>query len=185
MIGKGYIDSQEEEFFWLWLEELVTAEYVSDFKKYGKHEGLILSNEILNPSNKVLLSAHAYTPDFFINWTVKAEQIFFSNLYSLESSATKYLIKAQTVIEHEIGKCSIVDTKGSFQKHGGLTEFKINQKWMFDKYKLFVNIVKVPDIFEHTFVPQIYLKTKTGKDRKINFPIKTLQEYEASKINIQ
>lgn len=192
-------DSVEEEIFVEWLKELQEAGFVLNYKYFRKHEGFCLSNEvqhnwIKNRNNKsiseiqVLLQSHYYTPDFYIIWAEKAYG-YFIDYFTLnnEEKIDKSLIIAQSNNNSTLipqGIISIVDTKGSFQRHGGLTEFRINQKWIYDKYKLFVNMVKVPEIFEKTFIPKSYLKTKTGKDRKINFKFKLLEEYVQSKTNI-
>ena len=48
---------------------------------------------------------------------------------------------------------------------------------MFDKYKIYVNLIQPHKLFEDTWTPKKWLKTPSGKDRKVNWEIKTIEEY--------
>ena len=56
--------------------------------------------------------------------------------------------------------------------------FRVTQKWMYDKYRLYIELVILPNLFKTTFVPRRYLITDKGKQsRKINFDIKLVNEW--------
>ena len=55
--------------------------------------------------------------------------------------------------------------------------FKNNQKFIWDKYKEYVNLIYVTELFEQTFTPKKYRLTPTGKPRKINWNPITLKQF--------
>jgi len=56
---------------------------------------------------------------------------------------------------------------------------KINIKWVWDKYGVFVNIIIPEKHFDKTFTPKRFLTTdKSGKPRKIKYKnIKSLKQF--------
>jgi len=55
--------------------------------------------------------------------------------------------------------------------------FKVNQKWMWQKHGVYVNLVKPQDLFQRTFTPKEYLRTPSGKPRKLNWKPKSLFDF--------
>jgi hypothetical protein len=55
--------------------------------------------------------------------------------------------------------------------------FKVNQKWMWQKHGIFVNLIKPQELFQKTFTPAEYLRTPTGKPRKLNFKPRNLFDF--------
>ena len=70
-----------------------------------------------------------------------------------------------------------LEIKPKFDQNNMTRLFKINQKWVFDKHGLFVDLVIPETLFEKTFTPKDYLTTPTGKQRKLNYKPKSCQEW--------
>jgi hypothetical protein len=74
---------------------------------------------------------------------------------------------------------SIVETKGTFDM-GNMTRLANNNiKFVYEKYQVYINMIKVPTIFDKTFTPDRYLMTdKTFQSRKIKYKnVRTLREF--------
>lgn len=191
-MGKKYTfdgveyDSTEEYYFECCLIELVNMGFVKYYKRQPESikitEGLKISyteTTQLKTKTKVtvrhqtLLQDSVYTPDFLIAWENKAENILFQNIiYSNKKLVTPFIAypEGDTYI-------SIVECKGSFDRNNMTRLFVLNQKFIWDKYKIFVNLVVIPDFFKKVFTPKEYLLTPTGKTKKINFQPISLKQY--------
>ena len=53
----------------------------------------------------------------------------------------------------------------------------LNIKWLYQKYGIYTQVIIPERIFKKTFTPKLMLKTKTGKDRKLNFIVRSLEDY--------
>jgi NH3-dependent NAD+ synthetase len=53
----------------------------------------------------------------------------------------------------------------------------LNVKWLYQKYGIYTQVIIPERIFQKTFTPKLMLKTKTGKERKLNFKVRSLEEY--------
>lgn len=186
MSGKKVLDqyeSDEERYFAAWLDELVAAGFVDSYLvhpfSYEITEKLINKyNQVVKLKTKtrieqkeqVLLTGSVYTPDFMILWNDSAYKIFYDLLgcgTKIDAPFIAHLDSSPEGGEQEDFVYSIVETKGSFDYQNMTRVFINNQKIVWDKYERYVNLCKVPDIFEQTFTPSSYLKTPTGLKRKI------------------
>lgn len=189
---KHNIDSDEELWFSWWLDELVGAGYVIDYtdaKTYLLSEKLDYQYlDIKKTKNTLkeqsLMQQHVYTPDFEIKWAKKALDIFINPPITALELTDNSILCRNTLLNKlnknlfiKSGDSMLVEIKGGYSKFGGLKENAINRKWLFSRYSLYVNLVKVPDIFKNTFTPNKFLLTPTGKQRLIHFKIKTLNEF--------
>lgn len=181
------VDSQEEVMIIMFFEELIEAGYV---KSIERAETFSLSERVQNKytevvqmktkakvveKNQILLEEHVYTPEFKINWTEKA-------LYVLVTNGGEYNTKITQPFMGEFhgeddGITSHIEVKPNFDQNNMTRLFKINQKWMYQEHSVFVNLVHPHKLFEQTFTPKAWLKTPTGKDRVIHWPVRTLEEY--------
>jgi hypothetical protein len=172
-------DSKEELHFSWYLNELRNAGYINKWDKfenvndpYPLTEGL--AHKYIKPMKRVedkelyqtILAPSVYTPDFKIWWTPKARGIFVTdlNIYSKEKITTPFICQ---------DGISIVETKGTFDM-GNMTRLANNNiKFVYQKFGVFINMIKVPTIFKNTFTPDRYLLTyKSFKARKINYGTK-------------
>lgn len=172
-------DSQEEVEFYCWCKELQAEHMIESFVYHP--EPFVLSERkttrnIINGKSKesFLLGKHEYTPDFVL--TIKSEhKDYFFVKAELEIHKT-FLdwIKRDDVKLYKDDKYYIwIDIKGSFNKYGGDRGFSINQKWVYDKFGIYVNKVLTNDkkikgrittksIFRKTFVPHAIARGKRG-----------------------
>jgi hypothetical protein len=74
----------------------------------------------------------------------------------------------------------MIEVKPVFDQHNMERDVRSTLKWVYDKMKLFVQIVKPELLFPGTFMPTEYSLTKTGKTRSLSFTPKTLEAYVRS-----
>jgi hypothetical protein len=174
-------DSNEEMYFSRYLNELKGKKYIDSWKTINEPYNLTtgIKHEYVKPMKKVddkvleqtILSPSVYTPDFMIVWNSKANNIFVQKINKGNKKITTPFICDDEGI-------SIVETKGQFDR-SNMTRLAINNiKFLYEKYNIYVNLIKVPGIFKKTFTPDRYLMTdKTFKPRKLNYKPKTIREY--------
>jgi hypothetical protein len=176
--GTLTVDSNEEQYIIWWLEELSKNGYVLSFERANTFE---LSHSVLCNKTKILkksirqvpaqiLSGHNYTPDFKVIWDDSAKGKFIS--LNMDGPIIGYVEDGKLV--------SYFEVKPSFDQNNMTRLFKINQKWVYQLYKVYVNLV-VPDrLFAKTFIPNRYLFTnKSNKLRKIEMSYRSLNDYVA------
>lgn len=181
-------DSNEEMYFEWWLAELkdnnIVNHYTRDTTIYVLSDNVtIQQEEVLKTKTKIveieLLPKITYRPDFAVAWNMEHEHIdlFINNLYLNTKIKNKY--STIYVADH----ISAIDVKSSIPpkfstSYSTLYTFPIKQKWMVDKFKIYVSKVPIPKLFEKTFTPARFLLTnKTSKERVINFDTRTLNDY--------
>jgi len=179
------LDSNEELYFSWYLYELKINGFIEYYKPHP--ESFKLSDPIVNSYIKKLktkdkneteevLKGHLYTTDFIIKWTEKARNLFFKELNNnskiKESNYQQFLIASDSLI-------SYIEVKPIFDQNNMTRLAKINQKWVWEKHNIFINIVIPDKHFSKTFTPAKYMITNiSGKSRKIRYkPIKTLKEF--------
>lgn len=184
--------SKEELYFTYWLQELEEAGYINSWgqcityqlgekiiNKYQEQKVLKKSTKIID-KEQIILNGCEYTPDFQIHWNIDAINIFFDIFPTLISIKVNTDLILAKVYENDNVKTfmSVVEVKNNYDAHNMTRLNGINRKWMYEKHGIFVNLVKVPDIFKDTFVPKAYLLTDSGKQQRlIHFPVITLEEY--------
>lgn len=123
-----------------------------------------------------LLEGHEYTPDFLVQWNKEYEGIFY-RLLDKNDYTTKPPFFANTSTRDD-GHYSFFEVKPNFDQNNMTRLFRITQKWMYERWKLYVDLIIMPNLFKKTFVPNRYLKTdKATTMRKINFDIRSVDEY--------
>lgn len=172
-------DSDQEIFFLYWAFTLLDAGYIETIERA---ESYLLSEAVfetytvttkLKTKTKIeekklnILREHWYTPEFKIVASVAGEKLF-KSIINPEG-----LFFPKKPESWEI----IIENKPKFDQNSMTRLFKINQKWVYAKYQEMVNLVIPELLFEQTFTPKEYLKTATGKQRKINFKVKTFEEW--------
>lgn len=170
------LDSQGEVDFCHYLQELKDNGYV---KKFDRAETINLSKAMTNvfpvqlktKSKKVVktvLQKHDYTYDFDIFWTEKGLK-YFCNKLGEEDWTKPFLINTENL--------SQIENKPEFDFSNMTRLVNLNVKWMWDKYGIFIQVVKNKDLFTETFTPKTLLKTKTGKTRVFKWKVRTLEDY--------
>ena len=178
-------DSIGELHFSYWTDELIKAEYIK--KAILQPEAYSLSERVtrsyikqMKTKDKVVeqtvLREHIYTPDVLNIWTDKAYGIFIPN--DTEKIMPHHL--SYNIIKHEnvIVAASIVELKPPFDQNNMTRLATINIKWVYDKYSVVVDMVKLPKFFEKTFTPDRFLLTdKSMKPRKIKYAPRSLTQF--------
>ena len=106
-----------------------------------------------------------------IEWAPKANNVFVLEINKgTEKITTPFICDDQGI--------SIVETKGEFDR-SNMTRLAVNNiKFLYEKYNIYVNLIKVPAIFKKTFTPDRYLLTdKTMKARTIKYEPRTLSKF--------
>ena len=178
---KDSFKSKEELYFSWWLDEAEGKGYIAHWD-YEVHS-FDLSDKVTNTYTKQLktkmkivtetiLQPHIYTPDFIIEWTDKAKGVFFG-----VEKQNGYHFKL------EDDYVSYVETKGSFDSNNMTRLFSLNQKWVYQKHGVYINLAKISNkknsFFDKTFTPKRFLLTdKSGKPRALKYEPKTLESMQ-------
>jgi len=122
------------------------------------------------------LQEHVYTPDFLIEWNEDYLNKFF-RLINDETCTVKCPFFA--VRSTKDGKAyTFLETKPQFDQNNMTRLFRLSQKWLYDKYGLYVQLCVVPDFFGKTFTPaKFFMTDKTMKPRTLKYTPITLNEY--------
>jgi len=179
-------DSKEELYFSWYLDQLKASKYINHWERnetsYSLTKGL--AHQYTKPMKKVadkaleqtILAPSEYTPDFIIYWEDKAIGTFVSVL-----NATKGKIDTPFICElPEL--VSIVETKADFDRNN-MSRLAVNNiKFVYEIYSVYINMVKLPGLFNKTFTPDRFLMTdKTFTPRKLNYKnVRTLREFTQS-----
>jgi len=162
-------DSNEEHEFNEWLLEAQDNDLIKNIIYQPK--SFVLSNRVscelqkkLKNKTKTieyfLFHPHKYTADF--SFMVISNKI--SNLF---------------VGTHRLDTNIIyIDIKGSWNRHDGSRSFSINQKWVMEKYNIYVEKIIPNELFKKTWVPKsCRLTLKTKKKIKKYALLKTVEEF--------
>lgn len=162
-VEENNFKSKHEEYFSWWLEELLDRKIV--FEAFYEPKSYLLSNKLikLNEKNKtkILLQEHKYTPDF--EFQIYPEYIHLFN-------------KMDFIISND--NLCVIEIKPKYNMNNMNRLFSVNQKWVWEKYGIYVQKIIVDDLFENTFIPKRYLKTdKLTKDRLIKYKYNLVDDY--------
>lgn len=177
------------------LEELAILQWLFEIKNQGiiktikRADSYLLSDAVHNnyaeqtarkvnsvPRTQVLLHGHSYTPEFEVVWDYpKAKDLFVWDFHS-QSKFDKIFV-GEKIQGYTTDFVTFIEVKPSFDQNNMERLFKLNQKWMWSKHKIFVNLIKVNDLFPETFTPKEYLTTPTGRVRVMKWKPKTLFNY--------
>ena len=182
-------DSDDEKYFYWYLEELFEAGYIDIFRRCLNPYGLsqMVKYDVLTPSKNVikkkrlgLLQRHGYTPDFEFTWTEKARGIFFHTIHEGKDLRTvSFAANDLTDIPY-----SVIEIKPEYDKNNMTRLFRLNQKWLFWTHKVYVQEITVcgkkKGLFQNTFTPKKFQERVTPKRKqpvKINYQPVNLIDY--------
>jgi hypothetical protein len=182
-------DSNDEMYFHWYLMTLKEHNFILEYELQPKP--FILSEPIVSkyvkPMKRVedkilkytILNGHVYTPDAKIIWNPnRAKGILYDNfIFDIDNIPTTE--RHDTLSFIAILDISYIEIKPSHDFQNMTRLVKLNQKWVFDKYKEFVNIITPQKLFNETFTPSRYFYTdKSSQQRKLNYKnIKTIDEF--------
>ena len=180
MKEEGFID----EFWYEPFSILVSQKYTYEATEFLKTKSKKVERK--------LLDSHYYTPDFLISWSPKGGMPLTLNLDDSYYSFKNYFKSSDTALPLPfVGEngFTFIDVKPSFDQHNMTRLFSLNQKWIYEKYKIYVQkiIVKAPApksgkgkkfLFRDLWTPKSFLSTATGKKRKIWWEVRTIKEWK-------
>lgn len=192
-------DSKEEWYFDLWLKELSSYGLVDNQTYHPKP--FLLSDKVslnyikaLKKKSKAedahLLASHEYQADWIVYWNKKLLNVLFSDLSASGRSPKDYpfIVNWST---NRGSFFSVIDIKGTFNQNDAYRRFSIEQKWVYQKYHIYVQkVIPMPSVskagkaspasalFLTTFMPERATKTdKQEKDRIIKFKYRLIGEF--------
>lgn len=162
------LDSKEEMYIVWWLQELKDQSLIEDFERSKEF--------VLSPKRSIvegkIIREHSYTPDFDINWSVNGGDLFVGYKGSPFTYSDPYK--------------SIIEVKPQYDSNNMTRLFRINQKWVMDKYNIYVDLIQPESLFKKTFCPDRFRYTDGGKGlRKLKEEYLTLNEYITNREGIQ
>lgn len=155
------LDSLEEWQIYHWVLELYEMKVILDYEyqpeEFQLTEKVSYIPYFNNPKNKSksLLQSHEYTADFILVFDIK-----YGELLSQYFKISKDMIADDKIVIY-------IDIKGTFQKNGGARTFSINQKEVYQKYKIYVQKTVPQDLFKVLGVPMRCLRGYKGRPSKI------------------
>ncbi len=184
-------DSMSEKWTLMWLECLLNEGFIENIQRadnfhltdavYKKYHDVLKTKT--NIKEEPLLQSSSYTPDFEFDITLKGQKLsLFKEIDTLERCFKRSDFTFITQNNH-----CIIEVKGT--KFGGknstLAEFVYKQKFTYQKYGTYINLVTPDKLFPLTFSPPKFLLTDiTKKARKIKFKIVHFQDWlKQQKIN--
>jgi hypothetical protein len=177
-------DSQDEMYFHWYLMTLKEHNFIYEYelqpKPFMLSEKFLLQYEkqMNRVENKLLhysiINEHIYTPDAKIIWNPRvAKGILYNDISEISYK------RIDNVPFLAIDSVSYVEIKPAHDFQNMTRLVKLNQKWVWDKHKEFVNIITPQKLFNETFTPSRYFFTdKSTQHRKINYKnILTIDEF--------
>ncbi len=176
-IDLGDLRSDEEFFYLCWLSELCNAGYVDNvwyeyttFELYGGYEKLYEERLKTKVNHKCerLIKPTVYTPDFKVEWTQKAEGVFYYDYVDkarlTSNNKPLYHLGSRLVSHVEIKPVHNQNNMTSY------AQLKIN--WLFATQGVYINMFKIPTMFGLNFYPGEYLVTDVKRSpRNVGFPV--------------
>jgi len=184
-------DSMSEKWTLMWLECLLNEGFIENIQRadnfhltdavYKKYHDVLKTKT--NIKEEPLLQSSSYTPDFEFDITPKGQKLsLFKEIDTLERCFKRSDFTFITQNNH-----CIIEVKGT--KFGGknstLAEFVYKQKFTYQKYGVYVNLVTPDKLFPLTFCSPGYLLSPIKQiQRKIKFKIVHFQDWlKQQKIN--
>jgi hypothetical protein len=174
-------ESLDELAFLQWASEVQRAGYIQSIERA---ESYLLSDSLMhsyvkqlktksNPAIQTLMHGHSYTPEFLIHWNLEALGKF---VWVFDPKIKHEMPLFIGIADH--GRIStVVEVKPMWDQNNMERLFKVNQKWMWEKHSVFVNLVKPQKLFQDTFTPSEYRTTPSGRPRLIKWDIKTISQF--------
>lgn len=189
------VDSNEEWWMVGYLNELIEQGVVEAADKSNiriplsykvRHKYTEIKKTKTKAREMHLFKETAYTPDFNIYWNPEWVNVIYMPLMQGERY-TDQKIPFLSVEPLSPGTC--LEVKGSFTKPDELATTNMKRKWVFQTQQIFVQLIRVPDIFEETFYPKAFLEDPNNIYKKDNKPrgikkgdskfpgVKTVEQY--------
>lgn len=143
------------------LSDPITTNYAQQLKKGSK------------AVQQVISKGHTYTPDYMVRFSEKAVGRFIW----VDRSNSKW--ERGLLVVHKVDNQYItyIEVKPDFDRNNTTSRAVNDMKWVYQKYGIFINLFKPEHRFSITFTPLLYLKTSTGKVKKLKYNPRSLKQY--------
>ena len=169
------VDSIGEVYFAWYFEELKQNGFIQE---YGRGKSYLLSDSLINnyvvqlktkskPCHETILMGHSYNLDYEVTWTDLGVKHF----------CNKFGEKLNKPFVCDNENKSYFEAKPAYDFNNMTRLATLNVKWLYQKYGIYTQVIIPERIFKRTFTPKLMLKTKKGKERKLNFKVRSLEEY--------
>lgn len=122
---------------------------------------------------QVITKGHSYTPDFKVWFTDKA----IGKFIWVDGTSEKWARNLMVAHKADGGWSAYIEVKPDFDRRGSTSKAVNDMKWVYQKYRIFVNLFRPEHVFNVTFTPQEYLKTSKGKVKKLRYKVRSLKQY--------
>lgn len=139
---------------------------------------------------QVLLPPHHYTPEFTVQWYSRTPPnlvwpISNIGIYKCEGALIGHsfpiIFPPSETNGNELrqnGQLTYIEVKPSFDYQNMSRLFRVNQQWVWESRRMYINLLEPISLYKSTFTPVNYLKTrKTKTEREIKWKIITCDEY--------
>lgn len=193
--------STTELYFHLYCEELKEAGFIKDFHyelsgfpltgKYARKYTVQGKRKVLHKEEH-LLNVSTITADFTIEWTKKAENLFYLNAsIPIHCKVKEIPFRLVTEKNDYLFSCLEIKPAKEMFNSASSVSFPYKQKFLQDKHNMFIQKIKPFDpknglLFQDTFTPKEVIRLEVYKvnsglnkkgDSKLKYNIKTLEEF--------
>ena len=165
-------DSKEEVDVFLWCEALYSIGVIKSFKRVeslqlfsGLYNTYTVEKELKTKTKTIektetILSSSVYTPDIEIEWNILDPIV-----PKITWVSTDNKVKGDKFYLHADNK-SYLEVKSDWD-FGNMTRlWRTNQRYLYDKHKIFVDLFIPQEMFQKTFTPVTCMFDKRGKLKK-------------------
>lgn len=196
---RGLLVESESEIMTLdWLFELKEKGFIHSIERAQE---ILISSALVNKYTKkiemktktkeelisqTLLDAHYYTGEFNVLWYAHTpdrlvwpvSQIGLSKCQAPLIGHHFPMTDPDGALTHQNGLITYMEVKPIFDFRDNNRRFSVNQKWVWESRKMFVNLAQPERLFKGTFTPAAYMKTrKKRSERQIKWNIRSVDEY--------
>ena len=169
-------DSQQQSCFEQWLLQLQIIGCVQQIQYQPKPSFVLFEGLTgLNKKNKQIkiIRQHVYTPDF----KVKFNKQILTSIFTQQQLNKMFKLHQFLDYDNHI----YFQVKGGYNQYGSIDMFSINQKWLYQLYKVHVQKIQPDTLFINSFVPKSIQRTnKTNVIKKKYLNIKLLNQLLSS-----
>lgn len=149
-------DSQEEVDFIAWCSEAAQLGIIIDYEYQPEAFQLFDPVTCINSKGKKysLLRKHSYSADFIIQFNPQTSRMLIDEFKIPYDKISSNNVKVY------------LDIKGTFQRNGTGRSFSINQKWVYQKYQIYIQKLIPIEFFKKCGCPmKCFRSLKTNKPR--------------------
>jgi len=168
---RALLKGKTEQYIKWYFQELKERGYVHEID--DSPSSIVISEEA-KITDWVTLKQRVYTPDLLIVWTNEGQAKWCNTMFSKDEMRKPFVCYVDT---------TLVEVKPDVpynlaKANTSMVAFPLRQVMLYNMTSMYVQMLKVKDLFAATFTPRRYLFTdKTKANRTIHFHTRTLDEY--------